>query len=95
MRFFFSILTFAVGDLITPNSEKNAQQLKTNATNTSISMEFKSGFWMKDGNNFVNIENVLPDATLSNIHIYEFDDQFNLRTIIDAKMENLMMEIGI
>ena len=59
--------------------------LKTNATNTSISMEFKSGFWMKDGNNFVNIENVLPDATLSNIHIYEFDDQFNLRTIIDAK----------
>ena len=82
---FFSILTFAVGDLITPNSEKNAQQLKTNATNTSISMEFKSGFWMKDGNNFVNIENVLPDATLSNIHIYEFDDQFNLRTIIDAK----------
>ena len=82
---FFSILTFAVGDLITPNSEKNAQQLKTTATNTSISMEFKSGFWMKDGNNFVNIENVLPDATLSNIHIYEFDDQFNLRTIIDAK----------
>ncbi|MBT5166217.1 MAG: LptF/LptG family permease, partial [Nitrosomonadales bacterium] len=47
--------------------------------------EFKSGFWMKDGNNFVNIENVLPDATLSKIHIYEFDDQFNLRTIIDAK----------
>ena len=31
---FFSVLTFAVGDLITPNSEKNAQQLKTNATNT-------------------------------------------------------------
>ena len=52
---------------------------------TSISMEFKSGFWMKDGNNFVNIENVLPDATLSKIHIYEFDDLFNLRTIIDAK----------
>jgi len=82
---FFSLLTFAVGDLITPNSEKNAQQLKISATNSSISMEFKSGFWMKDGNNFVNIENVLPDATLSKIHIYEFDDQFNLRTIIDAK----------
>jgi len=82
---FFSLLTFAVGDLITPNSEKNAQQLKISATNSSISMEFKSGFWMKDGNNFVNVENVLPDSTLSKIHIYEFDDQFNLRTIIDAK----------
>ena len=58
----FCFLTFIIGDLISPNSEKNAQQLKISSTNSSISMEFKSGFWMKDGNNFVNIENVLPDA---------------------------------
>ena len=48
-------------------------------------MEFKSGFWMKDGNNFVNIENVIPDASLRDIHIYEFDKDFDLRTITNAK----------
>jgi len=82
---FFSILTFAIGDLITPGSEKNAQQLKINSTESSVSQEYKSGFWIKDGNSFVNIENVLPDTTLRDIHIYEFDKNFSLRTIINSK----------
>ena len=50
-----------------------------------VSQEFKSGFWIKDGNNFVNIENVLPDASLEDINIYEFDANFNLRTITKAE----------
>ena len=82
---FFSIFTLVIGDLIAPGSEKNAQQLKISATDSSVSQEFKSGFWIKDGNNFVNIENVMPDASLRDIHIYEFDKDFNLRTITNAE----------
>ena len=51
---------------------------------------------MKDGNNFVNIENVLPDASLRNIHIYEFDNDFSLRSIVDAdkgRYENGVWEL--
>ena len=33
----------------------------------------------------VNIENVLADSTLEDIHIYEFDKDFKLRTIVNAK----------
>lgn len=80
----FSFLTFFVGNLITPISEKNAQQVKINATDGTVSTDFRSGFWMKDGNNFVNIENVFPDASLKDIHIYEFDNSFTLRSIVDA-----------
>ena len=82
---FFAIFTLIVGDLIAPNSEKNAQQMKIGITNAVVGQEFSSGFWIKDGNNFVNIENVLPDATLEKIHIYEFDDLFNLRTVVNAE----------
>lgn len=81
----FSFFTIIIGDLIAPHSEKNAQQIKIGSTNSSVSQEFSSGFWIKDGNNFVNIENVLPDSSLEQIHIYEFDESFNLRTIINAK----------
>ncbi len=80
----FSLITLLIGDFISPHSEKNAQQIKIGSTNSSVSQEFNSGFWIKDGNNFVNIENVLPDSSLQKIHIYEFDNKFNLRTIIDA-----------
>ena len=99
----FSILTLLIGELITPNSEKNAQQIKINSTASVVSQEFKSGFWIKDGNNFVNIENVLPDASLEGINIYEFDGNFSLRTITRAlsgifyegqwKLENITQKI--
>jgi len=82
---FFCFLTFVIGDLISPNSEKNAQRLKISSTDSVVTQEFKSGFWIKDGASFVNIENVLPDSSLEDIHIYEFDKDFKLRTIVNAK----------
>ena len=50
------------------------EKVKINATDGTVTTDFRSGVWMKDGNNFVNIENVLPDASLKDIHIYEFDN---------------------
>ncbi len=80
----FTVLTFIVGELITPVSEKMAQRLRIKATDSVIAQEFESGLWVKDGKSFVNIENVLPDASLMGIHIYEFDDNFKLRSISNA-----------
>lgn len=50
-----------------------------------MTQEFRSGLWIKDSNSFINVEHVLPDTSLSNIHIYEFDNNFHLRTITNAK----------
>ena len=82
---FFTLFTFAVGDLVTPLSEKKAQEIKITAKESIVTQEFRSGLWIKDGNSFINVEHVLPDTSLSNIHIYEFDGNFHLRTITNAK----------
>jgi lipopolysaccharide export system permease protein len=81
----FTIITFFVGELITPISEKMAQRMRIQATDSVIAQDFKTGLWVKDGRSFVNVETVLPDASLMNIHIYEFDENFRLRSISDAK----------
>ena len=81
----FSVITFLVGELITPYSEKLAQRLRIQATDSVVAQDFRSGLWVKDGGNFVNVETVLPDATLLNLHIYEFDNSFHLKTIKNAK----------
>jgi lipopolysaccharide export system permease protein len=81
----FTLITFLIGELITPFSEKVAQRMRIKATESVIAQDFKSGLWVKDGNSFVNVEEVMPDAALMNIHIYEFDDGFKLRTISNAK----------
>ncbi|MES2552823.1 MAG: LPS export ABC transporter permease LptG [Pseudomonadota bacterium] len=81
----FALLTFVVGELVTPYSEKTAQRIRIKATDSVIAQDFRSGLWVKDGNSFVNVEDVLPDAGLLNIHIYEFDTEFRLRNISNAK----------
>lgn len=81
----FTVITFLVGELITPISEKMAQRMRIKATDSVIAQDFKTGLWVKDGKSFVNVENVLPDASLFNIHVYEFDENFRLRSISNAK----------
>lgn len=81
----FTLLTFIVGELVVPMSEKVAQRTRLKATDSVVVQDFASGLWVKDGRSFVNVENVLPDTTLLNIHIYEFDRTFKLRTISHAQ----------
>jgi len=81
----FAAVTFLVGETITPISEKAAQRMRIKATDSVVAQDFRSGLWVKDGNSFVNVEDVLPDAGLLNVHIYEFDDTFRLRNISSAK----------
>ncbi|GAB7563736.1 LPS export ABC transporter permease LptG [Methylobacillus methanolivorans] len=81
----FAVLTFLVGELIAPLSEKAAQRIRIQATDSVVAQDFRSGLWVKDGNSFVNVQTVMPDASLMNINIYEFDNEFRLRTISNAK----------
>lgn len=83
--FIFAVLTFIVGEFVTPYTEKTAQRMRIKATDSVIAQDFRSGLWVKDGRSFVNVEEVLPDSTLLKVHIYEFDQDFHLRTISDAK----------
>jgi lipopolysaccharide export system permease protein len=79
-------LCMLFGEVIAPPSDHLAQELSLKAKNAQVTLkEFRSGVWAKDEHNFVNIRNVLPDTSLLNISIYEFDDSYHLRTITFAK----------
>ncbi|MDI1309185.1 MAG: LPS export ABC transporter permease LptG [Methylotenera sp.] len=81
----FTIITFLIGELITPFSEKMAQRMRIKATDSVVAQEFRSGLWVKDGNSFINVEEVLPDASLLNIHIFDFDKNAKLISTRTAK----------
>lgn len=81
----FTIITFLIGELVTPFSEKTAQRMRIKATDSVVAQEFRSGLWVKDGNSFINVEEVLPDATLLNVHIFDFDKNAKLITARNAK----------
>ncbi|MBU0621374.1 MAG: LPS export ABC transporter permease LptG [Gammaproteobacteria bacterium] len=80
------LLCLAFGEVIAPPSERLAQQIRLKAQNLKVSMkEFRSGVWVKDERNFVNVKAVLPDTSLVDVSIYEFDQQHHLSSITTAE----------
>ena len=89
------VLSFVVGELLAPPSERMAQKLRLKAQNAQITLkEFRSGVWVKDELSFVNVKNVLPDTSLTNIDIYRFDETYHLQAITKAKRA-IFVEPGI
>jgi len=81
----FAVATLVFGELIAPVSERAAKQLKLSLTSTIVASEFHTGLWVKDDRRFVNVREVQPDTSLSDIRVFEFDDQYRLQSISFAK----------
>lgn len=80
----FVVLTLVVGEVVAPPAEKAAQQLRLKAMSSMIAQEFRSGLWVKDGQSFVNVRDVLPDTSLRDVRIYQFDNAARLLSISEA-----------
>ena len=81
----FAVATLVFGELITPVSERAAKQLKLSMTSAIVAREFHTGLWVKDDRRFVNVREVQPDANLTDVRVFEFDDQYRLKSISFAK----------
>ena len=87
-----AVITFAFGEFIGPPAEQFAQRMRSLAIAGIVAQEFRSGLWVKDGQNFVNVGEVTPDAKLKRVRIYEFDDDFRLRTLSLAEHGEYLKE---
>jgi lipopolysaccharide export system permease protein len=81
----FVVATIVFGELIAPVSERAARQLKLAKTSGIVASEFHTGLWVKDDRRFVNVREVLPDTSISDIRVFEFDDEYRLQSISFAK----------
>jgi lipopolysaccharide export system permease protein len=87
------LLSFMCGEFLAPPSERLAQELRLKAQNAEVSLkEFRSGVWVRDGRSFINVKDVMPDTSLLNISIYEFDNNYHLLSITAAKHANYVDE---
>lgn len=78
-------LALLVSEFVTPPAERAAQQLKLRATSGVVAKEFQSGVWAKDGSTFINIREIRPDAGLVDVRLYDFDERFQLRSLLRAE----------
>ena len=86
-------LTFLLGEVISPPSERLAQQTRLKARGSQISVrDFRSGVWVRDivkdekggiaAFRFINVRQVSPDVGTRDWRIIEFDHDYRLRSIL-------------
>ena len=88
------LLTFVLGEIVTPQVETLTQKLRLKAGAGPVARGFRSGLWVKDTARgpdgqvlvrFVNIGAVGRDNSLERIKVYEFDSALRLQTIAFAE----------
>lgn len=73
-----------IGEFVMPVAESRAQSIRNAALSNRVSISAKTGYWAKSGPLFVNIKSVLPDMTLIDVSIYDFDEG-NLKSVVHAR----------
>jgi len=81
----FVVATVIFGELVTPAAERAARKIKLTATTGVVAQEFRTGLWVRDDRRFVNVREILPDATLSDVRVYEFDPDYRLVSVSFAE----------
>ncbi len=79
------VISVLVGELVAPNTEKTARELKATAQNGQIFLNARYGLWLREGKRFINVRQVKDDGNLADISIYELDDQHHLRQVTHAE----------
>jgi lipopolysaccharide export system permease protein len=72
------MLVLFIGEYLAPEAEQQAQRLKNEALSGQISLKTRYGFWSRDGNMFINIRQILPNAQLADISFYEYGEDARL-----------------
>lgn len=74
-----------IGEWVAPWMEQIAQQQRMYAQSETISFRSQYGFWARDGKQFINIKQILPDGRLGDIEVYELADNGRLKSAMRAK----------
>ena len=80
----FAIATALLGEWGAPTASKSAANLKAQAIDGKISTG-RTGLWIKETNNIINVREMLPDQTLLGIKVWRHDDQFQLVESMQAE----------
>ncbi|MFN2309427.1 MAG: LPS export ABC transporter permease LptG [Gammaproteobacteria bacterium] len=78
-------LAAVLGEWLAPWAEQQAQQRRGQAQAQTVTFQSAHGFWARDKRRYVNIREILPDARLRGVQVYELADDGALRLLLHAE----------
>lgn len=77
------VVAVLIGEVVAPYCERFAEARR--ATALEVSHGRGDGYWIRQGDRFVNAVRVRPDGDVEDMYIYEIDSEGALRTVTHAR----------
>lgn len=78
------VVALVIGEWVAPAGERLAEERRSLAIDQRLSLKTGYGLWIRDGQRFANVGQVLPGNRMQDIYIYDFDATRRLRTATHA-----------
>tara|TARA_B110000008_G_scaffold53819_1_gene53189 strand:+ start:434 stop:1516 length:1083 start_codon:yes stop_codon:yes gene_type:complete len=83
--FIFLIIIIVIGETIAPIFTKYAESERSIALGQNTLSSSKDGFWIRDGDNFINVENNIDGSLFSQISIIEVNKINKINRVIESE----------
>lgn len=83
--FIIAILVALLGEFVVPSATRSAKAYRAEAIEKKLMVGGMNDIWAREGNRYVNVEEILPDQQLRHVRVYEIDENHQLSSIIYAE----------
>ncbi len=81
----FMLPILALGEIVAPQSEQYAQNMRSFAQSGQTAVQAGKGLWARDGQHFIRIQSIEPGGHVKGLALFEFDEQYGLNTLSHAE----------
>ncbi|ANX04301.1 LPS export ABC transporter permease LptG [Immundisolibacter cernigliae] len=83
------MLMLLMAQFVAPPLEMRAERMRAAALAEDVSVDFRGGFWSRDGRSFLNVGRMLRGRTPSDVTVYDFDAAGRLQRYLHAQRASL------
>jgi len=80
----FIVVFIAIGEGLAPYLSEKAKKDRSSALGFNLVSQNQEGFWIKDGNNIINVQKNFDGALFSDITIFEINASNKINTIVNS-----------
>jgi len=81
----FLIFLTLIGELVAPSLTSYAENERSNALGQNSLSSSQDGFWIRDGDNFINVENNVDGSLFNGITVIELNKSNKIERVIESK----------
>ncbi|MDC3315711.1 LPS export ABC transporter permease LptG [Candidatus Thioglobus sp.] len=81
----FLIFLTLIGELVAPTLTTYAENERSNAMGQNSLSNSQDGFWIRDGDNFINVENNVDGSLFNGITVIELNKSNKIERVIESK----------